>query len=345
LEAEAGGEKGLDGSEESRDGVNGATPSSTTMTGAEKNDNDDVEAIPPASPTTTTLTINSMTANTSTTTVTPLVPKEEEEETTTEVGEKLDTKELEKKEETEMETEEERKKRKEEEREERRERRREKERKREEKEKEKEKSRERSKSKLRSISAPTVVDEKVLAAAGVSVDRLRNISEANGVDGEDGDVPSSQEQETGQEPEPEPEPEIPPILYKDLMKNAHPLITNLVSREKRRINKRGSFTLADFISDAELLQSLLEYLSFYNWCVLASVSRVIRVVMVQKRDVREEILERYLWPVGYRRWIWTGAHEFAEEEPLSLSLQVRIYFYFISLRFNRFFFFLWDNRI
>ncbi|KXN92047.1 hypothetical protein AN958_10034 [Leucoagaricus sp. SymC.cos] len=100
------------------------------------------------------------------------------------------------------------------------------------------------------------------------------------------------------------------------MATPHPLILTLLSREKRRINKKGPFTLADFVSDAELLKLLLEYLSFYDWCLLASVSRVIRVVMVQKKDAREEVLERFLGgTVGYRRWAWE------EQEPLGLSLQ------------------------
>lgn len=101
----------------------------------------------------------------------------------------------------------------------------------------------------------------------------------------------------------------PPPLIADMIARA-------AAREKHRVTKGGPFTLADFVSDPEYLKMLLEYLSFYDWCVLASVSRVIRIMMVQKKEVREEILERYLKTVGYERWRWEDA------EPLSLSLQV-----------------------
>ncbi|KAF9448079.1 hypothetical protein P691DRAFT_670166 [Macrolepiota fuliginosa MF-IS2] len=93
------------------------------------------------------------------------------------------------------------------------------------------------------------------------------------------------------------------------------MLARAAEREKHRVTKDGPFSLADFVSDPEYLKMFLEYLSFYDWCVLASVSRVIRVVMVQKREAREEILERYLRTVGYERWMWEGV------EPLSLSLQ------------------------
>lgn len=108
--------------------------------------------------------------------------------------------------------------------------------------------------------------------------------------------------------------------FSQLMSPPPPLIADMVARvaekEKLRVNTRGPYMLTDFVSDPEFLQMLLEYLGFYDWCLLASVSRMIRIAMVQKREVREEILERFLRPVGYQRWDWE------EAEPLSLSLQV-----------------------
>lgn len=109
-------------------------------------------------------------------------------------------------------------------------------------------------------------------------------------------------------PPPPPSPRITVAIAK--------AIAAAAVREKHRANKHGPFTLTDFISDPELLMMLLEYLTFYDWCVLASVSREIRIVMVQKREIREEILERFLKTVGYQRWSWE------DSEPLSLSLQV-----------------------
>lgn len=76
------------------------------------------------------------------------------------------------------------------------------------------------------------------------------------------------------------------------------------------------FPLALFLSEPHLLSSLLEYLSFSEWCILSGVSRHIRSTLVHKADLREEILERYLKIVGYARWMWD------EPEPLSLSLKV-----------------------
>ena len=75
-------------------------------------------------------------------------------------------------------------------------------------------------------------------------------------------------------------------------------------------------TLAGFLTEASLLYSLLEYLTFYDWVMLFSVSKHLRKQLENERDLREEVLERFLETVGYERWIWN------EQEPLSLSLVV-----------------------
>lgn len=77
-----------------------------------------------------------------------------------------------------------------------------------------------------------------------------------------------------------------------------------------------SFPLARFVSDPQLLANLLSYFSFYDWCTLTSITREVRSVLVQSKELREEVLERYLKTVGYARWAWD------DKEPLSLSLQV-----------------------
>lgn len=77
-----------------------------------------------------------------------------------------------------------------------------------------------------------------------------------------------------------------------------------------------AFTLPGFLSDAGLLYSLLEYLTFYDWIMLYSVSKYLRKQLEDERDLREEVLERFLETIGYERWIWD------EQEPLSLSLMV-----------------------
>lgn len=77
-----------------------------------------------------------------------------------------------------------------------------------------------------------------------------------------------------------------------------------------------SFPLARFVSNPQLLGNLLSYFSFYDWCILSSVTREVRIILVQSKELREEVLERYLKTVGYARWAWD------DKEPISLSLQV-----------------------
>lgn len=75
-------------------------------------------------------------------------------------------------------------------------------------------------------------------------------------------------------------------------------------------------TLVQFLSDPTLLSTLLAFLSFYDWCMLMAVSKEIRILLVQTKELKEVVLERYLRTVGYSRWMWD------DPEPLSLSLQV-----------------------
>lgn len=77
-----------------------------------------------------------------------------------------------------------------------------------------------------------------------------------------------------------------------------------------------AFTLTGFLSDAGLLYSLLGYLTFYDWVMLSSISKQVHSQLEEERDLREEVLERYLETVGYERWTWNT------EEPLSLTIQV-----------------------
>ncbi|RDB16588.1 hypothetical protein Hypma_002821 [Hypsizygus marmoreus] len=75
--------------------------------------------------------------------------------------------------------------------------------------------------------------------------------------------------------------------------------------------------LTSFLSDPHLLSTLLGFLSFYDWCMVLSLSREIRFALVQNVQLRETVLERFLKTVGYARWSWNDA------DPVSLSLQVR----------------------
>lgn len=67
----------------------------------------------------------------------------------------------------------------------------------------------------------------------------------------------------------------------------------------------------------QLLCALLQYLSFYDWCILQGVSKNLRSQLSHAKELKEEVLERYLSTIGYARWIWE------EKEPLMISLRVR----------------------
>ncbi|PPQ78470.1 hypothetical protein CVT25_011865 [Psilocybe cyanescens] len=74
-------------------------------------------------------------------------------------------------------------------------------------------------------------------------------------------------------------------------------------------------TMVQILSDPQLLSMILSYLSFYDWCILSSISKEIRILLVRTPVLRETVLETYLKTVGYCRWAWD------DKEPLSLSLQ------------------------
>ena len=86
-------------------------------------------------------------------------------------------------------------------------------------------------------------------------------------------------------------------------------------------------TLIQFLSNPHLLSTLLSFLSFYDWCTLSSISKQIRVMLVRTPDLREAVLESHLRTIGYSRWIWD------DKEPLSLSLQVRLFHPFLLIKF------------
>ncbi|THH29910.1 hypothetical protein EUX98_g4294 [Antrodiella citrinella] len=74
------------------------------------------------------------------------------------------------------------------------------------------------------------------------------------------------------------------------------------------------YPLTRHIADSVLLGNLLCYLAYFEWCQLSAVSREIRQVVSENRELEELVLERYLRTVGYDRWIWK------QPEPLKLNL-------------------------
>ena len=67
----------------------------------------------------------------------------------------------------------------------------------------------------------------------------------------------------------------------------------------------------------QLLRALLQYLSFYDWCILQGVNKNLRSQLNHVDELKEEVLERYLSTIGYARWAWE------EDEPLVISLRVK----------------------
>lgn len=76
------------------------------------------------------------------------------------------------------------------------------------------------------------------------------------------------------------------------------------------------YPLISHIADPVLLSNLLCYLAYFEWCQLSAVSKDVRRVVSENRELEELVLERYLRTVGYDRWSWK------QLEPLQLSLQV-----------------------
>jgi hypothetical protein len=70
------------------------------------------------------------------------------------------------------------------------------------------------------------------------------------------------------------------------------------------------------LSQPFLLHCVLRYLSYGDLMVLLWLNRFVRRSLTEVRELREEVLERYLRTVGYVRW------EFKQKEPLTLSLKV-----------------------
>ncbi|KAJ3504892.1 hypothetical protein NLJ89_g7703 [Agrocybe chaxingu] len=84
---------------------------------------------------------------------------------------------------------------------------------------------------------------------------------------------------------------------------------------QKALMPRDPVTVHQFLSNPQVLACLLSFLSFYDWCILSALSKEIRILLVRTPLLREEVLERFLKPVGYSRWSWD------DKEPLSLSLQ------------------------
>ncbi|KAF5367287.1 hypothetical protein D9615_010450 [Tricholomella constricta] len=83
--------------------------------------------------------------------------------------------------------------------------------------------------------------------------------------------------------------------------------------------------ITPFMSEPMLLAALLGFLSFHDWCMILSLSREIRFMIVQNPMLREMVLERFLKTDlnDYMRGVSTPTHEYARVAALyvhSLSI-------------------------
>jgi len=67
----------------------------------------------------------------------------------------------------------------------------------------------------------------------------------------------------------------------------------------------------------QLLRALLQYMTFYDGCILQAINKSLRSQLSHAKELKEEVLERYLFTIGYARWVWEG------DEPLMISLRVK----------------------
>lgn len=77
------------------------------------------------------------------------------------------------------------------------------------------------------------------------------------------------------------------------------------------------YPLVKHLSEPALLAALLNELSFPEWMALWSLTKEVRTMFEEVRELREVALERYLGIVGYVRWRW----EPHTPEPLRLTLK------------------------
>lgn len=121
---------------------------------------------------------------------------------------------------------------------------------------------------------------------------------------------------TSHQPDLPSQPLMPQLRDETEQTGVSPIISGATEDSNDQEARDQVDRLTDFLSDPHFLWCLLPFLSFYDWCLVLSLSRVIRFTLVQNPLLRETVLERFLKPVGYTRWAWN------HPDPVSLSLQV-----------------------
>ncbi len=116
----------------------------------------------------------------------------------------------------------------------------------------------------------------------------------------------------------------PPVASRSRSRHhagASPPPDSLVANVK--VNEDQPFPLHTFLAEPALLRNLLGYLGWWEWCILGMISQRVRGVLFESKpdgdERREEVLERFLGGVGYRRWAWPD-----DPEPVRLTVNVSI---------------------
>ncbi|KAG8791372.1 hypothetical protein FRC16_000437 [Serendipita sp. 398] len=92
--------------------------------------------------------------------------------------------------------------------------------------------------------------------------------------------------------------------------------TEARSEEEQEEEEERFYPIESHLGNPELLKVLLLFVEFPDILSLSSISKVIRNMLEDRRELREEILERFLNTVGYVRW------DFGKKrEPLVLTLR------------------------
>lgn len=120
--------------------------------------------------------------------------------------------------------------------------------------------------------------------------------------------------------------QVPPLPEKDGAKRASSKLrkpmpdgdaarASMFEPEFTEESEPGPYPLLAHLGEPMLLAGILRYLTFGEWSALFIVSKDVRKLVGGKRPLREEVLERFLGVVGYRRWM-------KGREPLTLYLEV-----------------------
>lgn len=77
------------------------------------------------------------------------------------------------------------------------------------------------------------------------------------------------------------------------------------------------YPLAEHLCNVELLAPLVIYLTFPEFYALWTSTKLVKGIVEDTDELREVVLERFLGPVGYKKWMFKE-----RREPVTLTLMV-----------------------